>query len=645
MSDSEQISSAGIVKAIIVDDGYDLIPRVEEIADDDSWDTFFDDAIGDSGVKIKALYKHFDRNEREAMKADQGLIDALWEDKDKLGPIVEDLFSEYIEKSTTNSEFLDAAQTALDELGISYETHGREFIDAAKTADLILVDLYLGTKQGKAEYDVTVSALKEAVDGRDQSKPPSIILMSQAPLVNEKSKGFRSDVGLHASGFRVVRKKDILQPGHLAGLIITLATHRADSHALAGFLETWTRKSTDAVQKTSVNLRKIDIDDLQHTRSILLSVENLNAASYMLDVFDRVLRHQIEASPDVVQAASLLDAISEDPPPLTLAEHKDPLELIERIIYVNQERVKQFTGACWPITFGDIIVPKEEVSPKKHGPFSGKTDLVYFVASPECDLVREGKLKTVLLIAGTLHPLSTREKLINDPTHITPVFVGSDKKRYQIRWDFGQHISLTLKKVENWLGDDGDGYVGARLRDVTAIALRQRFLGDFGRVGEPAPRPRAFPVQVQIFYPKKGGGLTELSRADGGPINGICLVERKGGNSNLIFDQDSEPHLFAALKSIEPGTVHKSSAVKISRATDQVTFRELFRTGFYKIGFPIKANTRANLRLKGGLDDKGKQEYSLIEVGVVLKTKDIELTLGGGLENAGLIFQVTEILP
>ena len=49
MTDKEIIAAAGIKSALIVDDGYDLVPRASELADVD-WDIFFDDAIGDDAL-------------------------------------------------------------------------------------------------------------------------------------------------------------------------------------------------------------------------------------------------------------------------------------------------------------------------------------------------------------------------------------------------------------------------------------------------------------------------------------------------------------------------------------------------------------------------------------------------------------------
>jgi len=401
VTDAELIQESGIRNAIIVDDGYDLAPKVDELINVAPWDTLFDDAVGDTLDALQGVYAEFDPDNREELKNNQVFIDALWASREPLGAIVKPIFEAYEQKSQENSDFLRAAERALEELGIPYETLGRDFVAAASEADLIVVDLYLGTEQGQPEFDLTVNSLKEAMAQR-VGPPPSVVLMSQVGTVAERSKTFRREVGLHASGFRYIKKNDLSKPGRMGGLIVTLATHRKDSHALAAFLDTWQSKAKDAVDLAAADLRRIDIDDLQHTKSLLLSLEGLSTSSYMLDVFDRILQHEIESNADVIRAASQLDKIGDDPPPLTIATDRDAFRLLDRTIFVNPKRRNHATGAVWPMIFGDILAPRNDTAIKKHGFFAGRKDRVFFVASPECDMIRDDGLTTALMITGTL---------------------------------------------------------------------------------------------------------------------------------------------------------------------------------------------------------------------------------------------------
>lgn len=402
MSDKQQVRDAGIGSAIIVDDGYDEIPQVAELRDEGAWDSLFDDAQGAEAERIEALFPAYNPQEREELRSNQEFINALWQARDDVRDLLGGLFYEYEQKIADNRPFLVAAEAALTALAIPFETCGRDFVDAAVDADLIVIDLFLGIQQGAQDRQHTVERLKEVLQRRGDRPLPSIVLMSQVPGIDELAKDFRQDVKLHASAFRHIRKNDLSKPGRMEGLILTLATHRSDSQALATFVETWEAKAIEAVHAAAGTLRKIDIDDLQHIRSMLLRFEGLNTSSYMLDVFDRVLQYEIESHSAVLEAAIPLDEMAEDPAPLMISNDRDTYAVLEQTLFVNPKRRAHATGAEWPIAFGDILGPKPGVPVKRRGFFAGRNNLVFFVASPECDLIRKDGLTTALLVVGLL---------------------------------------------------------------------------------------------------------------------------------------------------------------------------------------------------------------------------------------------------
>ena len=156
MSDIEQVHDAGIHSAIIVDDGYDAIPQVAELLDEDSWESFFDDAQGEAATRIEAIFPDYDPEEREELKSNQDFINALWQERQIIGDLLGELFDTYEHKIQANRPFLDAAEAALTALDIPFNTCGRDFVDAAVEADLIVIDLFLGIQQGVHDREFTV---------------------------------------------------------------------------------------------------------------------------------------------------------------------------------------------------------------------------------------------------------------------------------------------------------------------------------------------------------------------------------------------------------------------------------------------------------------------------------------------------------
>lgn len=640
MSDDQVVAHAGIQSAVIIDDGYDEVPVVGELLDEGGWDSFFDDAQGPESQRIIALFEDYDPDDRERLKADQEFIRALWEARHEIGDLLGDLFEDYEQKAQENLPFLRAAERALDVLRIPYTTHGRDFVEAALDADLILIDLFLGIQQGPKDRELTVKRLRKAIDQRVRPLP-SIILMSRVPGIDELAKEFRNDVQLHASAFRYVLKADIPQQGRVEGLVLTLAAHRADSQALAGFLDIWQSKAVEAVGRAMESLRKIDIDDLQHMRHMLLRFEGLNTSTYMLDVFDRVLQYEIEEHSEVVEAASSLDMIADDPAPLLISNDRDTYAVLEKTLYVNPKRRAHSSGAVWPITFGDILGPRPGSAVKPRGFFSGREDLVFFVASPECDLIREGGLTTALLISGTLEEVNISKAVLGVSGNTTPILVVDDARRYQVSWDLGNLRTITLKRANGLLKADGDAVIVGRLRSVSALELRQQFLSNAGRVGQIAPLPRSFKFTAEIHYPWANGGARKLALAAGVEVKGNALVTRSGQIANLIFDSSCENDLTAALLDLDIGEVSNGSRDLVRKLKEVNRIRKLFRSGLQWISLPLMGTRNAEI-LKDGepLPEKDDKKPKVERVGRIVTEADFANELGPGLRTAGLLFYI-----
>lgn len=643
MSDKQQVRDAGIGSAIIVDDGYDEVPQVVELRDEGAWDSLFDDAQGGASAdRIEALFPAYDPEDREELRTSQEFINALWHGRDAIRDLLGGLFDVYEQKISDNRPFLDAAEAALAALEIPFETCGRDFVRSAAEVDLIVIDLFLGIQQGAQDRELTVERLKEVIVRRGARPLPSIVLMSQVPGIDELAKHFRQDVKLHASAFRHIRKNDLPKPGRMEGLILTLATHRSDSQALATFVETWENKAMEAVHAAAGTLRKIDIDDLQHIRSMLLRFEGLKTSSYMLDVFDRVLQYEIESHDTVLQAALPLDEMAEDPPPLMISNDRDTYAVLEQTLFVNPKRRAHVTGAVWPIAFGDILGPKPGEPVKPHGFFSGRTDLVYFVASPECDLIRKDGLTTALLMAGSLQEIDMAKPGLAVTSKTTPVIVLDEGQRFQIEWDFGELRTITLASAKRLLHEGVGGVsVVARLRKETALNLRQQLLSNIGRVGELAPLPRSLRFRAHLHLPLQQGGTQPIVMPDDMAITGNILISRRGKYASAIVDSVCEEDLTEALLNLDIQNVERNSRAAFEMLKEQTRIRQIFRSGFQGIELPLSGPKGTGL-LKAGEEqpDSDDKKPKVDKVGTIVKAEQIEDALGNNHRGVGLIVQL-----
>lgn len=642
MSDKRQVRDAGIRSAVIVDDAYDEIPQVAELLDEEGWESFFDDAQGAAATRIDGIFPGYNPEDRGELKSNQDFINALWQNRNTIDDLLGDLFSIYEQKIQDNRPFLEAAESALTALEIPFERRGRNFVEAAIDADLIVIDLFLGIQQGAQDREFTVERLKAVLQRRGDRPPPSIVLMSQVPGIDELAKDFRQDVKLHASAFRHIRKNDLSKPGRMEGLILTLATHRSDSQALATFVETWEAKAIEAVHAAAGTLRKIDIDDLQHIRSMLLRFEGLNTSSYMLDVFDRVLQYEIESHSAVLEAAIPLDEMAEDPAPLMISNDRDTYAVLEQTLFVNPKRRAHATGAEWPIAFGDILGPKPGIPVKRRGFFAGRNNLVFFVASPECDLIRKDGLTTALLVAGSLKEIDMAKPGLAVTAKTTPVIVLDGGHRFQVDWDFGDLRTINLDQARRLLHPArGDMAIVARLRQGTALSLRQQLLSNVGRVGELAPLPRSLRFRADLHFPLQQGGTQPITIPDGVAITGNVLIPRRGQFAAAIFDSNCEDDLTAVLLELDLASAAARSRAMLETLQEQTRIRQMFRSGLQGIELPLSGSSTAGL-LKLGEEQPGSDDKKpkIDKVATVVKGDDIEGELGDSLSRAGLIVQI-----
>lgn len=639
MSDTQQVRNAGISRAVIVDDGYDEVPQVSELRDEGAWDSLFDDAQGAAAARIEALFPTYDPQDREELKSSQEFIDALWEGRDSIRDLLGGLFDDYEQKISENYPFLSAAEAALTALDIPFEKCGRNFVAPAMEADLIVIDLFLGIQQGALDREYTVERLKETIELRGDRPLPSIILMSRVPQIAELASDFRRDAKLHGSFFRHIRKTHLSEPGRMKGLILTLASHRQDSQALARFVETWEAKANDAVSAASGTLRKIDIDDLQHIRNMLLRFEGLNTSSYILDVFDRVLQYEIESHAAVLDAAALLDEMADDPPPLRISNDRDTYAVLEQTLFVNPKRRAHATGAEWPITFGDILAPKPEIDPKPRGFFGGRTDLVFFVASPECDFIRQGALKTALLVAGSLKEIDTAKPDLAVKTNTTPVLVLDGGRRFQVDWEFGNLRTINLDQARRLLHSNHSYMtVVARLREGSALSLRQQLLSNIGRIGELAPLPRSLKFRARLYVPLENDEVRSLDLPNDVAITGNILIPRKGKFSAAIFDSDCEDDLTAAMLALDLTDTARHSRRMLETLKEQTRLRQVFRSGFQGIELPLTCpRTAGLLKPDEELPESDDKKPKTDNVATVIKGESIEGQLGSRHSKAGLI--------
>jgi hypothetical protein len=158
---------------------------------------------------------------------------------------------------------------------------------------------------------------------------------------------------------------------------------------VAAFLAAWEEGLAGAGTEFMRLIRRLGLSDYNKIREVLLDAEGQPLASYMLDVFDRVLQHEIEGHRPTIAAAQELNAV--DPakyPTPYIAGSSDLQNLAARLLWQNAERLKiTATTAGMSVSFGDALVRRSRLdAPLVKAPADRPDVLV--VLTPACDLVR-----------------------------------------------------------------------------------------------------------------------------------------------------------------------------------------------------------------------------------------------------------------
>jgi hypothetical protein len=336
------LAQSNIKRALIVDDAYDKVPLAMDLAVDAAeWAQFFEDLLEGDRAVLRELYPRYDELRGDELQAADGFVSALWRGSGRMRPeLLDPLLARYRAASEKDLTHLGALKIRLEEYGLACDTAGRNFRAASEEADLIVIDLFLGSGQRSEDMEIAMAGLTEVIASR-AARPPIVVLMSRSTRLESKREEFRGRCKLFASAFRIISKADLADPGKLSRLLARLATHMGDSLRLANFVDAWCRGLDGARDRTAALIRQLELSDHAQIRQLLLSTEGEPTGSYLVDVFDAVLRHEIERDASIIDRAIALNALTTEiyPPPY-LAGSRDLQDLVQRSLFQNRERLR-----------------------------------------------------------------------------------------------------------------------------------------------------------------------------------------------------------------------------------------------------------------------------------------------------------------
>lgn len=634
---NELLECCGIKSAVVIDDAYDLVPKASDLDGHDIWANFFADAAPSEAV-LAEIFPAYADLEPEQLQSSDRFVAALWGAKDRLPPELWDpLFQGYRQAIATDRKFLDDLEKRLVAVGLTIIKSGRLPPQDAIGVPLVFVDLFLGAAQQETDIDLSLAALGPMLEGRER-EPPCVVLMSRSELLRDKKERFRDGAGLLGAMFRAYSKTPLLEGRTLETTLERLAMHRSDALRVARFVHGWKTGLQEASKRFLHGIGRLDLSDYAQIRDVLLAFEGQPLGSYMLDVFDRVLAHEIEGDQNTIDAAQELNEIdpSQYPAP-HIAGSTDLQDLVFRTIWQNPKRLKVKTTVDEiPVGFGDVLVRRDLLD----GGETGEQPDAYVVMTAACDLVRKEGAKRVLLLSGTVTEISPKSWTYGATNFKTPIMKLPGEKRVFLRWDAKDIITFTHAEIRDLLSADGRYGLHLRLRESHALELQQRLLAEMGRIGLVAHMPGTFPVRVEAHY-NSPEGLKKYDLEVTGREGGVCYVgrdEEGKEQTRLIMTEAAIDELLAKIDALSPNDVHEKTKPALAQLQKAkalsselqrgLTVPRSDRTGYSPIKVAMPTAAGADEQTVVGLVGRNPSSMKVdVKAALVLVVTDSELRL------------------
>lgn len=582
---SDTLSAAGIRKALIVDDAYDASPVASDLAHESSeWDIFFADVNdADRGV-LRSIYPKYEQLSADQLRGADEFVAALWRERLRVrSELIGPLFQRYVESRDLDLERLAKLQAQLAGHGLECKTIGREFITDALTADLIFMDLFLGSSQTAEDQQASIKGVFQVIEQRRNS-PPLLVLMSNSTRLERDGPIFRDGSGLFESNFEFIGKRQLEEERYVERRLYSLAYHYKDSLKLVKFVNAWKAGISRAGENVSRMIQKLDLSEHAIIQRLLLDLEGQPTGSFFVELLDRVLLHEVEGDRATIDAAQDLNTLARDAwPPHHGQDALDLQDLVHRSQFQNVERLRLKGDDSNPVVLGDVLRRKRQTGPPSvsteasGGGWPGAmvgVDEVLVVLTPACDLVRlePDKAQSILLLVGKLEPLASSEwyPTGSSPELRTPVVVLDGNRRFSINWNTKHFDTIQPKELVKALASEGGVEIIARLRETHALELQQRLLSTLGRVGQLGAVPTNYTVQIESFYVNTTGALTGLGVSASVDQKGVCYVGK--GSSRFMLNGQFLDALCEATRSLDLALVHERArpTVERLRSTDDL---------------------------------------------------------------------------
>lgn len=579
MSLKDLLAEKALHKALIIDDACDPVPTAEDVGiAGGHWSVFGDDWAPHRAA-IAAAYGSLEGRRLDELQQEDAFVAALWSIRGDLSALLDPLFQGYNTTQQADIHYVDLAKNELEALGLEVTLAGRDFAEALKDVDIVLIDLFLGAAQGAEAISTSKEGLRSALAKRGLPHP-LVILMSRSSELTDRRNEFRDDVGLLDSGFRILSKEELGDAGRLEIQLQRIVAHVEDTRRLGDFVAALEVGLGEAARRTLTQFRRLKLSDIGQIQELLLDAEGEPTGSYLVDVFDRVLSHEIESEAGIIDAARALNDFKVEAYPAPFIAGSSELQDLVRKTLTQSEQRLRLPSSERRVSFGDILQiqpPADAEAAKRDLLVDLDESKVLVILTPACDLARDGAPR-ILLLVGQVSEFKVGDWSYKQDLRTSVIEI--DQQRRWIRWDEKHVETVSWGQLEAAF-EKGVLRTVARLRESHTLEIQQRVLAGLGRVGMVARMPATFAVDVAAYFLDLEYRPVELEVA-GFADGAVCWVGRElNGNPalRLALTEPAVDDLRTALKAVGDENVAQPARGAYRRAADSADFADMLMKG------------------------------------------------------------------
>ena len=536
-------------KVAIIDDAYDESPSPEDLAEPE-WSRFFDDIDDTQEERLRTEFglEDYDKQGPDSLRRDMRFVSVAWSIRADLGAPGTELFREFESQRASKRSVLEQLERLVGtDLQLPFSKIGRREDPAIHDAQIIFLDLFLGSKDDQNAVDNSIRKIKQVVEQR-RGKPPVVVLMSASPTLDEFASIVRDKAELLGCQFRTIRKSQLSEAAVTLQKLYDLVVCYPDSQRLSTFVNAWDQALAASRIEFLKTIRNLDLADYANMQALVLEAEDLPVGDYVVDLYDLYLHNVIEGNSELIRAAKALNDIKwDDYPPAQFMPSSEAAAITEGALFHHQKRTMLETelgGGGGRMRFGDVLLsakPAPPPAPAVPAAAQAPGDLAvapaqdakpvprwaYMVMSQACDLLR-GETDRVLLLRAATRPHDWHQHDNRRSNPKTPV-MSVDGEKLALEWDLLAPETWMLGEIPARMAD-GKVRLARRFRTPFALQLQQLFLQTTGRVGTLAGLPPRYAADVSVFLRTSQGKAKLVARSSADREDAVCLVGRTKKN-------------------------------------------------------------------------------------------------------------------